>query len=141
MKGRHIKRRYHKCHTEKVVVEMLTSSSQPSPSSYLLKCISIMPSRAFCSMLSLLEGLFSFDYRANATYFSRLTSNISFAVTLSLMHCRILLFNTLIALPSYLLMCLLFSNVQSSWRLSHHFICLTYRILVKHINEYWVSWF
>ena len=92
LKGRHIKRRYHKCHTEKAVVEMLTSSSQPSPSSYyLLKCIPIMPSRAFCSMVSLLEVLFSFDYRANATYFSRLTSNISFAVTLSSMHCRILL--------------------------------------------------
>ena len=92
LKGRHIKRRYHKCHTEQAVVEMLTSSSQPSPSSYyLLKCIPIMPSRAFCSMVSLLEVLFSFDYRANATYFSRLTSNISFAVTLSPMHCRILL--------------------------------------------------
>ena len=56
-------------------------------------------------------------------------------------RCRILLFNTLIALSSYLLMCLLFSNVQSSWRPSHHFICLTYRILVKQIDEYWVSWF
>lgn len=51
-----IKRQYHKFNTEKTMVEMLPSYSQPSPGSFYLPPTT--PSRAFYSTLSLLRSAF-----------------------------------------------------------------------------------